>query len=403
MIARLTRIFGPRQFDLAEEAVQDAICTALETWKFYGIPTDPAAWLMRVARNRAIDLVRRKRRFEGVLDALAVEPGERAAEVDGDWPHDDRLALMFSCCDPMISVEAQLALILKALCGFSLAEIGAALFASESAIEKRVSRTKGFLKRTKSLFDLGETMQVRARLNSVHQALYLLFSEGYHSVGADAPIRDELCREAIRLATLIAEDRTIGTPETDALLAMMYLDLARLAGRVDEEGVFLPLRQQDRSRWDQRLIALGFRYLGDSAVGDQLSRFHLEAAIAAEHCRASSFEDTDWRRILDLYEMLTEMSPTPVVALNRAIVRGQVEGPTAGLAALDQLGSCGLLENYPFFHAALGEFRFQNGEIDEAAIAFNRALGRARSGGERGFFTRRLEQLRSQAKQVYLL
>lgn len=394
MIARLTRIFGPRRFDLAEEAVQDAICTALETWKFYGIPADSGAWLMRVARNRAIDLVRRSDRFEGVLDALALESGECAADVNCDWPHDDRLALMFSCCDPRVSVDAQLALILKALCGFSLAEIGAALFASASAIEKRVSRTKSFLKQSKSLFDLGETNQVRARLNSVHQALYLLFSEGYHSVRADAPVRDELCREAIRLALLIAEDRAIGTPDTDALLAMMYLDLARLPGRVDEEGVFLPLWQQDRLRWDQRLIALGFRYLGASAVGDEVSRFHLEAAIAAQHCRALSFEETDWRRILELYEMLAVMSPTPVVALNRAIVRGQVEGPAAGLAALDALASGGWFATYPFFHAAIGEFSCRSGEMGEAAIAFKRALDCARTSGERSFFARRLDQLR---------
>ena len=257
MIARLTRTFGPHRFDLAEEAVQDALCTALETWKFYGIPDDPGAWLMRVARNRAIDLIRRGRRFEGILDALAVEPSSACvADVEGDWPHDDRLLLIFSCCDPLVSVDAQLALILKALCGFSLGEIGAALFASPSAIEKRVTRTKGFLKRSKSLFDFTDAGQVRTRLDSVHQALYLIFSEGYHSVRADAPVRDELCREAIRLALLIAEDRTIGTPATDALLAMMYLDLARLAGRVDEEGVFLPLSRQDRSRWDQRLIAV---------------------------------------------------------------------------------------------------------------------------------------------------
>ena len=395
MIARLTRTFGPHRFDLAEEAVQDALCTALETWKFYGIPDDPGAWLMRVARNRAIDLIRRGRRFEGILDALAVEPSSACvADVEGDWPHDDRLLLIFSCCDPLVSVDAQLALILKALCGFSLGEIGAALFASPSAIEKRVTRTKGFLKRSKSLFDFTDAGQVRTRLDSVHQALYLIFSEGYHSVRADAPVRNELCREAIRLALLIAVDRTIGTPATDALLAMMYLDLARLAGRVDEEGVFLPLSRQDRSRWDQRLIAVGFRYLGASAKGGELSRYHLEAAIAAEHCRASSFEQTDWRRILELYEMLAFMSPTPVVALNRAIVRGQVDGAVAGLAALDALGRNDFFQTYPFFHAAFGEFRLRNAEVDEAAVAFKRAFECARSTGERNFFVRRLGELK---------
>ena len=394
MIARLTRIFGLQRFDLAEEAVQDAICTALETWKFYGIPADPGAWLMRVARNRAIDLIRRGYRFERVLDALALEPGGVCdSGAIQDWPHDDRLALIFSCCDPSVSVDAQLALILKALCGFGLEKIGAALFATPSAIEKRVSRAKGFLKASKSLFDLGDKAQLRGRLDSVHQALYLLFSEGYHSVRADAPVRYELCGEAIRLTLLIAEDRAVRTPATDALLAMMYLDFARLPSRVDEEGVFLPLSRQDRSRWDKRLIALGFRYLGASAEGDELTRFHLEAAIAAEHCRAASFEGTDWSRIMEIYERLAAISPTPVIALNRAIVRGQVDGPAAGLAALDALGAGDFFNSYPFFHAALGEFRLRNGQSNEAANAFKKALDCARS-GERTFFARRLNQLR---------
>jgi predicted RNA polymerase sigma factor len=216
-------------------------------------------------------------------------------------------------------------------------------------------------------------------------------------------VRDELCCEAIRLTLLIAEDRTVGTPATDALLAMMYLDFARLPSRVDDEGVFLPLSRQDRSRWDKRLIALGFRYLGASAEGDELTRFHVEAAIAAEHCRAASFEVTDWRRIMEMYERLVAISPTPVVALNRAIVRGQVDGPAAGLAALDALGASDFFNSYPFFHAALGEFRLRSGQSNEAANAFKKALDCARSPGERTFFARRLNQVRESpsAQQGY--
>lgn len=399
MVSRLVRLFGPRHLDLAEDAVQDAICTALKTWKFHGVPDNPGAWLMRAAHNRAIDLVRRDRRFQGVMSELAFDPAlqteieEPNAKPAGAALHEDRLALMFSCCHPKLAVEYQLALILKVLCGFSLSEIGAAFFASGSAIEKRVTRAKAYLKRSRSLFDLDNARQVGVRLGSVHQALYLLFNEGYHSLRADAPVRDALCHEAIRLAQLLAIDVATRVPSTDALLALMYFNAARLSTRVDEDGIFLRLGRQDRTRWDQRFISLGFRYLGASATGGEISRFHLEAAIAAEHARASSLGDTDWRRILDLYDILAKQTPSPVIALNHAIARSEVDGPAAGLAALDGLGNAFLVRSYPFLHAAIGEFNLALGKQEAAAAAFERAYSVARSGAERGCYARRLREI----------
>jgi RNA polymerase sigma-70 factor (ECF subfamily) len=398
MLARLTRLLGPRYFDLAEDAVQDAMCAALETWKFQGIPQKPDAWLMRAAHNRAIDLIRADRRLQSVLNRIVVDPTTRPAGEppnqlsENAAPHDDCLLLMFSCCNPRLATNAQLALILKALCGFSLDEIAAAFFVTPSAIEKRVTRAKACLKRSGSLFNL-DNPRVVARLGTVHQALYLLFNEGYHSLRTDAPVRDELCHEAIRLAQLLAADLATRVPATDALLAMMYFNLARLGGRVDDEGVFLALPQQDRTRWDQQLIALGFRYLNASATGGQLHRFHLEAAIAAEHCRAPSLADTDWRRILELYDLLAATAPSPIVELNQAIARGQVEGPAAGLGALAKLANAPLARTYPFFHAAVAEFSLALGKHQAAISAFERAHAVARSPAERCFYNRKLRQI----------
>jgi RNA polymerase sigma factor (sigma-70 family) len=397
--SRLMRLFGPHWVDLCEDAVQDTICAALKTWKFHGVPERPGAWLMRAAHNRAIDLIRRDRRFQGVLGELAASPLADGAvlpsivELDRASLHDDRLALIFSCCHPRLAIDAQLALILKVICGFGLGEIAAAFFTSASAIEKRVTRAKAYLKRSHSLFDLDNSRQVGARLGSVHQALHLLFNEGYHSLRADAPVRDELCHEAIRLAQLIAADSATRIPATDALLALMYFSLARLATRVDEMGVFVPLRNQHRARWDQRFIALGFRYLADSATGGALSNFHLEAAIAAEHCRAPSLAETNWRRILELYDILAKQAPTPVVTLNHAIALSEVEGPARALVELVGLADAPLARNYPFLHAAIGEFRLALGENDDARIAFERAHAVSRSAGERHYYARRLQEM----------
>jgi RNA polymerase sigma-70 factor (ECF subfamily) len=399
MVARLARLFGPHRLDLAEEAVQDAICAALETWKFHGVPAKPEAWLMRAAHNRAIDLVRRDQRFCRILGEIAVEPADEAASEpaaasrSGAPLHDDRLALIFSCCHPKLGAEAQLALILKAVCGFGLSEIATAFFTNTEAVKKRITRAKAYLKRSRSLFDLDNAHQVASRLDAVHQVLYLLFNEGYHSLKADAPVRDELCKEAIRLGQLLAADPMTCVPPTDALLAMMYFNLARLPARIDADGVFLALPRQDRARWDQRLIALGFHHLDASAVGNQLSRFHLEAAIAAEHCRAANIAATDWPSILKLYDLLAATAPSPMVTLNQAIARGQVAGPAAGLAALAGLTDLALVRTYPFFHAAVAQFCLALGDRLAAAAALEQAIAAARSTAERTFYDRRRRQL----------
>jgi RNA polymerase sigma factor (sigma-70 family) len=406
--ARLTRRFGPYRWDLAEEAVQEAMCAALETWKFYGAPADPGAWLMRVAQNRVIDRVRRERRLRGLIDEATVREGEAAfesqiASLEKSDPHDDCLVLMLSCCHPRLSLQAQVALILKTLCGFSAGEIATALFATEQGVAKRIVRAKELLKQSGSLVTLENRSQIRKRRSAVHQAIYLMFSEGYHSLRVEAPVRRELCTEAIRLALLLCADPATHAPDTDALLALMYFGLARLAARVDQEGVFLPLSQQDRSLWDHRLIAVGFRYFDAATSGSELTTFHIEAAIAAQHCRARTLEEIDWRGILELYELLAQLSASPIVALNHAITLGQCMGPDAGLSALRAIAPTGsLLEQYPFFHAAVGEFHDRNRQFADAEAAFERAERLARSPAERQCFTRKVLNIRQRRNEEFL-
>jgi len=360
MVATLVRVLGVRRVDLAEDAVQEALCSALATWKFGRLPENPAAWLFQAARRRAIDLLRRERTFARVA---------RELEASGA-SEDDQLRLMIACCAPGIPEEAQVAVILKFLCGFGVPEIAAAFLCTEAAVEKRISRAKGVLKRSGRLPEAG------LRLDAVRQALYLLFSEGYHGSHPENAVREELCAEAVRLGALLPEG-----PETAALLALFCFHAARLATRIDREGCLIALEAQDRSRWNRALIAQGFSFM-ERARGEAITPYHLEAGIAALHCSAPSFERTDWAAILKLYDLLYRLRPTPIVALNRAIVVGRREGPARGLEALDRIRAP---RGYPFYPAARGEFLRQAGREAEAREEYRRALGLARNEAERRF------------------
>ena len=373
MVAHLTRIVG---IDVAEDVVQDTLVRALETWPAQGMPDNPSAWLMRVARNRALDLVRRDTQWNAIAPQLRPrdeQPDDVAFEKE---IRDDQLRMMFACCHPELSLDAQVTLILKTLCGFSVSEIANALLASEDSIEKRLGRARKVL-RAAGL----AAIDVDARTDAVHQAIYLLFNEGYQSV------REELCFEAIHLAMMLGEHPRGDTPTTHALIALMCFHAARLAGRISDEGELLQLEVQDRSKWDQSLIGSGFLALGRSASGEALSAYHVEAAIASIHCAASSYEETDWNAIVDLYESLLRLKPTPVVALNRAIAIGKAFGPERGLEALAKIPE---MDRYPFHAAAMGEFHRLAGRREEANAHFAKALKLARNEAEAEFFARRM-------------
>jgi RNA polymerase sigma-70 factor (ECF subfamily) len=398
IVAALTRIFGVHNLALAEDVVQDAFCRALEVWKARGLPDNPSAWLMTTAKNRALDIVRRQKTattFAPDVARLLETEWTRAPVIDEAFAapaiRDEQLRMMFSCCHPQLPEEVQIALVLNILCGFGAHEIANAFLTRRAAMEKRLARGKKTLASASRLFDLADA-EFTSRLSTVRRALYLLFNEGYHGASAKAAVRVELCEEAMRLTALLREHPPAASPETCALSALMCLHAARLPARLDAAGDLHPLLDQDRSRWDARLVEQGLDLLERSATGDELTAYHLEAAIAAAHVEAPSVEETDWPTIVWLYDRLLQITPSPVIALNRAIAIAQRDGPERGLEVLGGLADRDRerLEAYPFYRATLGELECRRGRFDAAREHFAAALPLARNPTERRFLEKRL-------------
>jgi RNA polymerase sigma-70 factor (ECF subfamily) len=337
LVAVLTRLFGIQNLALAEDVVQDAFCRALETWKFHGMPENPQGWLVATAKNRALDALRREgtaRRFEPDLQLHIESEWTLAPTVEEAFSaglNDAQLRMMFSCVHPGLPEETQVALILHLLCGFGIDETAAAFLKNRVAMEKRISRAKGVLAKSRTLFDVGSAEEVRERLPAVQRALYLLFNEGYHGASAEAAVQKELCEEALRLVYLLVEHRHTSTPAVHALAALFNLHSARLPGRIDDAGNLASFAEQDRSRWDAERIDRGRRLLELSATGDELTPYHIEAGIAYIHASAARVADIDWNEVVSLYDSLMAIEPSPVVALNRAIAIAQRDGPARGL------------------------------------------------------------------------
>ena len=397
MVAALTRIFGVHNLALAEDVVQDAFCRALEVWRIRGMPENPSACLMATAKNGALDVLRRERTarsFAPELGRFLQSEWTLAPVVEElfapDAIKDDLLRMMFSCCQPRSSEQAQVALVLHILCGFSVDEIASAFVTTHAATEKRLTRAKKALAGSKRLFDITAPADFSARLPAVHRALYLLFNEGYHGASAETAVRVELCREAMRLNALLLEHPLGATPTTYALAALMCLDAARLPARIDASGNLISLFDQNRSQWDQKLIAEGLRFLELSAAGSELTQYHLEAAIASIHACARRTEDTDWGAIVLLYDRLMTIRPSPIVALNRAIAIAQDEGPERGLEEISSIADRDRLAAYPFYSAALGELELRRERYEVAGKHFRTALALARNPMERSFLDRRI-------------
>jgi len=395
LVSTLTRMLGVHHLALAEDAVQETLAAAVEVWAFRGLPENPSAWLMTAARNRAVSLLRRERTARRFAPEIGRQTDGVDAGPESEVAHlppvlrDDELRMMFSCCHPDIPEDAQVALVLSLLGGFSAHEVAEAFLVSRAAMEKRISRAKKVLSGTRGLFELG-ARDFEARLTAVQRALYLLFNEGYHSASPEAAVRLDLCREAIRLVALLVDHPPAATPATHALAALMALDAARLPARVDEAGDLTELARQDRSRWDTRLIARGLEWLEDSARGEVVSEYHLEAAIAATHALAPTAEETPWSDIVELYDALLRLRPSPVIALNRAVALAEQLGPERGLAALRSIPGAERLAAYPFYPAALGELELRCGRVAEARKHFRAAHRLARNPAERTFLERRL-------------
>jgi RNA polymerase sigma factor (sigma-70 family) len=394
LVAALTRLFGPHNLQLAEDVVQEALVTALQAWKFQ-LPDNPRAWLSKVARNRALDVIRRgavERRFaDDYRDQLASE-WSRATTVEESLAEantaENQLRMMLTVCQPQLSEDTQVTLILKFLCGFASGEIAAAFLSTEETIDKRLQRGRAVLRQMESLAPAAFAGSEDSRLGAVLRALYLLFNEGYHGSHPSMPTRVVLCEEAIRLCAFLTEEVDSGSPQAHALMALMCFHFSRVPGRVDSDGIYLPLAQQDRSVWDRALIERGLAHLNHSARGPELSALHLEAGIACQHCLAPSLAATDWNVILGLYDLLYRCNPGPVIAINRALARAYAGDAHRALREAVELADEPALARYPFYWAARGEIHAQANQRDEAHDCYQRAATLARNPAEERAFLR---------------
>jgi RNA polymerase sigma factor (sigma-70 family) len=399
LVSVLTSIFGLERLHMAEDVVQEAMVRALKTWPYYGIPKNPAAWLTQTAKNLALDLIRREKLFHDKQPAIIATFEQWPTEAGGDDAaqfetelKDDRLRLMFTCCHPLIPHEDQIALALKTLCGFGTSEIAKAFLTTEPAIAKRLVRARQKVRELRIPFEIPAGEELASRLEGVLRTLYLLFNEGYKASTGENLLKEELCREAIRLGSLIAEHPAGNQPRTHALLALMYLNAARLPARVDTEGNLLRLKEQDRASWSQPMIGRGMMHLAQSAAGDEITEYHLQAGIAACHCAASDYDSTDWRQILALYDRLVGLDDSPVIALNRAVAIAHVDGPKAGIEAVQAIRNRKQLDSYYLLYAVQGEFEAQLNNFEAAANYFRKALQLIEVKSERGFISKRLRE-----------
>jgi RNA polymerase sigma factor (sigma-70 family) len=375
MIAVLTRIFGTGNLQLAEDVVQEAFLKAMQTWVYTQLPDNPAAWLMQVAKNKALDIIRRQQRFYQYSAEIAGRLDSETEQTIEQFFHDDEIAdsqlrMIFACCHPSLKEEDQIALTLKTVSGFGVLEIARALVTQESAIQKRLYRAKEFLRTNNIQLEIPAGNGLAQRLATVHTVLYLLFNEGYGSVKADEFIRKDLCAEAMRLCLLLSKHRAGNRPATFALLSLMCFQASRLDSRLDENNAIVLLQHQDRSKWDKELVAMGYQYLNQSSQGDELTIYHIESAIAAEHCLTPDFASTNWSRMLALYDLLLHQKRTPVVQLNRAVVLSQLGNISKAIEEILTIEDIDvLLASQHIYSAVLGELYSKLGD-EQAATKY---------------------------------
>jgi RNA polymerase sigma-70 factor (ECF subfamily) len=389
VVAVLIRYF--RDFEIAEEAAQEAFAAALDQWRRDGVPRNPRAWIIETARHKAIDRLRRQSRFTESFDEWEGSTAAPPDYEDAAIP-DDRLGLIFTCCHPALALESQVALTLRVIGGLETEEIARAFLVAPAAMAQRLVRAKRKIRDGGIPYKVPGPAEMPERLDAVLKTIYLIFNEGYSATRGGPLVRTDLCDEAIRLGRLV---RTLMRPpptEASGLLALMLLHDSRRPARLDESGDVVLLDQQDRSLWNRQQVEEALPLVGqvlESGAGP----YGIQAAIAAEHCRARRPEDTDWRRILSLYDLLVQQQPSPVVSLNRAVAVAMVHGPDRALALMDTLAAAGDLDGYHLLYAARADMFRRRGSWEEAQENYRRALSLALNESERRFLERRLREL----------
>jgi RNA polymerase sigma-70 factor, ECF subfamily len=396
IVAALIGMIG--DFDLAEETAQEAFTVAVEQWRVSGVPEFPRAWIIQTARHKAIDRIRRRVRFEQKVESFANSELLRTVEepnYDTEGIPDERLRLIFTCCHPALSPEAQVALTLRTLCGLETDEIARAFLVPSPTMAQRLVRAKRKIRDAGIPYVVPETRDMASRLKAVLTVIYLVFNEGYAATRGGPLVRTDLCAEGIRLARLVRSLMEPRPPaEATGLLALMLLHDARRNARLDEAGDLVVLEQQDRTRWNQTQIAEALPLVAE-ALREGTGPYALQAAIAAQHCLAARAADTDWPEILRLYDLLARVQPTPVVALNRAVAVAMAESPQSALAILDALTATNDLDNYHLLHATRADLLRRMGSSPEAAKSYQRALQLVTNDTERRYLERRLREVQS--------
>ncbi len=402
MVSVLIKIFGTENIELAEDVVQDALVKALETWKYRGMPDNPRAWLYRTAKNKAIDIIRRNKHsqlidFSDPEKQLLTSSYTLGVTMDNYWQEDnikdDFLGMMYACCHPKISQENQITFILKSLCGFSTKEVAKSFLTNEDTISKRLYRTKEYFRKHKIRPVIPNSVEIITRTDTVLSAIYLMFNEGYNSTHDDQLIRKDLISQAMFLChSLLSENRT-RLPKVYALMALMCFHAARVDSRLGLKGELILLHEQDRTQWDTILINSGKQYLNRASSGNELTTYHVEAAIAYEHCCALTYEDTNWNEILKYYNIMLDISYDPVVFLNKCLVVLELKGPKEALQIFEQIRHDKVLVKYYLYHAILGQIYQELDQFNKAVLHYKDAITLTQSKHEKQFLKNKIEKM----------